>query len=32
MVRMCVFTVFGETDSSLAISGLDRLSGDIAAP
>ena len=27
MLRMCVLTVFGETDSSPAISGRDRLVG-----
>jgi hypothetical protein len=27
MLRMCVLTVFGETDSSLAISSRDRLVG-----
>ena len=27
MLRMCVLTVFGETDSSPAISGRDKLVG-----
>jgi hypothetical protein len=30
MLRMCVLTVFSETDSSLAISGRDRFVGQIA--
>jgi hypothetical protein len=31
MLRMCVLTVFGETDSTLALSDLDRFAGRCSA-